>query len=285
MVQEDVCNGCGYCVVGLPVRRDRPARASDGRAWKCTLCYDRLKDGLKPACAKACPTESIQFGAARRAARARRRRGSRAARGAASTEARLYGADPDDGVGGDGAFFLLLDEPEVYGLPPDPVVTTRDLAGDVAAAGAGRRRAGAPASRPRSREAGDERGERAAHGRARAEPALLLRPPGDQAAGVEARRCPWYFFTGGLTGARGDARARWRRSGRPRAARAARVGRRDAGGHRQPAAPDHRPRAPGALPEHAARVQGHLADERRLVGAGRDRAPRTGWPPPTRCSA
>ena len=42
-------------------------------------------------------------------------------------EARLYGARPDDGVGGDGAFFLLLDEPEVYGLPPDPVVTTRDL--------------------------------------------------------------------------------------------------------------------------------------------------------------
>ena len=39
----------------------------------------------------------------------------------------MYGHDPDDGVGGDGAFFLLLDEPEVYGLPPDPVVTTRDL--------------------------------------------------------------------------------------------------------------------------------------------------------------
>jgi formate dehydrogenase iron-sulfur subunit len=43
------------------------------------------------------------------------------------TEARLYGHDPEDGVGGAGAFFLLLDEPEVYGLPPDPVVTTRDL--------------------------------------------------------------------------------------------------------------------------------------------------------------
>jgi formate dehydrogenase iron-sulfur subunit len=42
-------------------------------------------------------------------------------------EARLYGESPDDGVGGDGAFFLLLDQPEVYGLPPDPVVTTRDL--------------------------------------------------------------------------------------------------------------------------------------------------------------
>ncbi len=45
------------------------------------------------------------------------------------SEAKLYGHDPDDGVGGDGAFFLLLDEPEVYGLPPDPVVTTRDLPG------------------------------------------------------------------------------------------------------------------------------------------------------------
>ena len=42
-------------------------------------------------------------------------------------EARLYGEDPHDGVGGNGAFFLLLDEPEVYGLPPDPVVPTRDL--------------------------------------------------------------------------------------------------------------------------------------------------------------
>lgn len=41
-------------------------------------------------------------------------------------EARLYGNDPDDGVGGNGAFFLLLDEPEVYGLPPDPVVPIRD---------------------------------------------------------------------------------------------------------------------------------------------------------------
>jgi len=41
--------------------------------------------------------------------------------------AQLYGHDPDSGVGGTGAFFLLLDEPQVYGLPPDPVVPTRDL--------------------------------------------------------------------------------------------------------------------------------------------------------------
>ena len=60
-VQPDICNGCGYCVVNCPFGViDR--REDDGRAWKCTLCYDRLKDDMKPACAKACPTDSIQFG-------------------------------------------------------------------------------------------------------------------------------------------------------------------------------------------------------------------------------
>ena len=47
------------------------------------------------------------------------------------TEARLYGANPKDGVGGTGSVFLLLDEPEVYGLPPDPQVPTKDAAADV----------------------------------------------------------------------------------------------------------------------------------------------------------
>ena len=62
VVQQDVCNGCGYCVPPARSASSTGAR-SDGRAWKCTLCYDRLKDGMEPACAKACPTESIQFGA------------------------------------------------------------------------------------------------------------------------------------------------------------------------------------------------------------------------------
>jgi formate dehydrogenase iron-sulfur subunit len=124
VVQQDICNGCGYCVSGCPygvIER----REGDGRAWKCTLCYDRLHDGLEPACAKACPTDSIQFGPLDELReRAALRVEQLHERGV--TEARLYGHDPNDGVGGDGAFFLLLDEPEVYGLPPDPVAPTRD---------------------------------------------------------------------------------------------------------------------------------------------------------------
>ena len=125
IVQDDICNGCGYCVPACPFGvLDR--RAEDGRVWKCTLCYDRLRGDLEPACAKACPTKSIQFGEhSELVALARERVEQLHRRGEA--DARLYGADPDDGVGGFGAFFLLLDEPEAYGLPPDPVVTTRDL--------------------------------------------------------------------------------------------------------------------------------------------------------------
>ncbi|MGY5106827.1 4Fe-4S dicluster domain-containing protein, partial [Streptomyces sp. 900105245] len=125
VVQEDICNGCGYCVPACPYGVI-DQRKDDGRVWKCTLCYDRLGVGMEPACAKACPTESIQFGPLDELReRARARVGQLHAAGV--TDARLYGESPDDGVGGDGAFFLLLDEPEVYGLPPDPVVTTRDL--------------------------------------------------------------------------------------------------------------------------------------------------------------
>ena len=125
VVQQDICNGCGYCVSACPYGViDR--REGDGRAWKCTLCYDRLKGDLEPACAKACPTDSIQFGDLDEL-RERAARRVEQLHEAGVTDARLYGHDEHDGVGGNGAFFLLLDEPEVYGLPPDPVVTTRDL--------------------------------------------------------------------------------------------------------------------------------------------------------------
>jgi formate dehydrogenase iron-sulfur subunit len=125
VVQQDVCNGCGYCIPACPFGvLDR--REDDGRVWKCTLCYDRLKDDMEPACAKACPTNSIQFGVLDELhERAEHRLAM--LQEAGQEKAQLYLADADDGVGGAGAFFLLLDEPEVYGLPPDPVDTVRDL--------------------------------------------------------------------------------------------------------------------------------------------------------------
>ncbi len=134
VVQEDVCNGCGYCVPACPFgvidqRRD------DGRVWKCTLCYDRIGVGMDPACAQACPTRSIQFGRLDDLHAAARQRVADLHAGDAD-EARLYGADPNDGVGGLGAFFLLLDDPEIDGLPPDPVVCTRSLGAMWRAAGA-----------------------------------------------------------------------------------------------------------------------------------------------------
>jgi formate dehydrogenase iron-sulfur subunit len=151
VVQPDVCNGCGTCVAGCPfgvierrsdgtaapgTRRGEEKRGEPrgetaeipnvGIAQKCTLCYDRLIDDQTPACAKTCPTTSITFGDHDELVRTARERVARL-HSQGMTEARLYGANDLDGVGGTGSIFLLLDEPEVYGLPPDPRVPTADL--------------------------------------------------------------------------------------------------------------------------------------------------------------
>ncbi|HUF46648.1 MAG TPA: 4Fe-4S dicluster domain-containing protein [Vicinamibacterales bacterium] len=116
-VQPDICNGCGYCVVSCPFGViDR--RPDDGRAFKCTFCYDRQKAGLKPACATVCPTESIQYGDLDELrARADARRDALAARGV--TDAVVY--DPrDTSIGGTRAIFLVRGSCDDYGLPAAP---------------------------------------------------------------------------------------------------------------------------------------------------------------------
>lgn len=117
-VQPDICNGCGYCVPSCPFGVVA-LQHDDGRAFKCTLCYDRQKEGLEPACAKACPTDSITFGSLDDLKmRARQRVAELHARG--ETDAYLYGVDEETEVGDLNAFFLLKAEPEAYGLPRNP---------------------------------------------------------------------------------------------------------------------------------------------------------------------
>lgn len=116
-VQKDVCNGCGYCVVTCPFGViDR--RPEDGRAFKCTFCYDRQKAGLIPACAKACPTQSIQFGKLEELQERGKSR-VRELRERGYDDAHLYNPQ-ETSVGGLHAFFVILGEPENYNLPPAP---------------------------------------------------------------------------------------------------------------------------------------------------------------------
>jgi formate dehydrogenase iron-sulfur subunit len=119
-VQPDICNGCGYCQIACPFGVVEVSD-HDGRAWKCTLCYDRQKDGLTPACAKHCPTQSIQFGDLDELhGRALARVAQLHERGI--TGAYLYGAQEDTSAGPLNSFFLLVDKPEVYNLPVKPHV-------------------------------------------------------------------------------------------------------------------------------------------------------------------
>ena len=126
VIQSDVCNGCRACIGACPfgVIDINPV---SGTAQKCTLCYDRMSAGLEPACSKACPTDSIQFGTV---AELRQRAQARveALHAGGESRAYLYGADPNGPVGGLNAFFLLVDKPEVYGLPPEPALPSRRLA-------------------------------------------------------------------------------------------------------------------------------------------------------------
>jgi formate dehydrogenase iron-sulfur subunit len=127
-IQNDICNGCGYCVAACPFGVITRSEV-DGHAHKCTLCYDRQRDGMAPACAKACPTESIQFGPIEEL-RERARSRVRQLHDRGQTGAYLYGDEATENYPALHAFFLLLDRPELYGLPDNPCFPQLRLAGD-----------------------------------------------------------------------------------------------------------------------------------------------------------
>jgi formate dehydrogenase iron-sulfur subunit len=124
VIQSDVCNGCRDCIAACPFGVIDLNPVSN-TAQKCTLCYDRLQAGMQPACSQACPTKSIQFGPIRDL---RQRAESRVQQlhGLGEGRAYLYGAD-EKILGGLNSFYLLVDKPEVYGLPRDPQLPSRNL--------------------------------------------------------------------------------------------------------------------------------------------------------------
>ncbi len=131
-LQADICNGCGYCISACPFGvLDRSKE--DGHAHKCTLCYDRQKGGMEPACAKSCPTASIQFGPVDELReKARKRVEELHAQGNAA--AYLYGDRPlSDEYGSLNSFFLLEDHPNEYNLPEAPPQPWHGLAARYAA--------------------------------------------------------------------------------------------------------------------------------------------------------
>jgi formate dehydrogenase iron-sulfur subunit len=127
-IQPDICNGCAYCIAACPfgvITRS----TLDGHAHKCTLCYDRQRDGLVPACAKACPTASIQFGPIDELReRARKRVGELHRRGVPA--AYLYGDTPTTSYSELHSFYLLIDRPSAYGLPEAPFNPWLHMKGD-----------------------------------------------------------------------------------------------------------------------------------------------------------
>jgi formate dehydrogenase iron-sulfur subunit len=169
-VQQDVCNGCRACIAACPF--GVVDVGDDGKAHKCTLCYDRLQHGMEPACAEVCPTDSIRFGevfdlmklADARAAELQ----------AQGVDAYVYGKE--DIVGGLNAFYLLVDEPHVYGLPDRPELPSKHVPEGFALSALAGAAVAATAVVSFRKERMDEK---AADERAAGEPA----PPPDDAGG------------------------------------------------------------------------------------------------------
>jgi formate dehydrogenase iron-sulfur subunit len=127
-IQADICNGCSCCIAACPFGVITRSEMG-GHSHKCTLCYDRQRDGLEPACAKACPTQSIHFGPVDELREQARQRVEELHRRGVP-QAYLYGDAPTETYSEMHSFYLLVDRPSVYGLPDSPFNPWLNMMGD-----------------------------------------------------------------------------------------------------------------------------------------------------------
>jgi formate dehydrogenase iron-sulfur subunit len=127
-IQADICNGCSCCIAACPFGVITRSEMG-GHSHKCTLCYDRQRDGLEPACAKACPTQSIHFGPVNELREQARKRVEELHRRGVP-QAYLYGDAPTETYSEMHSFYLLVDRPSVYGLPDNPFNPWLHMMGD-----------------------------------------------------------------------------------------------------------------------------------------------------------
>ena len=119
--QQDYCIGCQYCVTGCPFNIPK-FNPQTKKMFKCTLCTDRVSQGLEPACIKACPTGCLHFGTKEDMTALAETRALQLREHTSHTKAGVY--DPQ-GVGGTSVIYVLHDitNPEAYGgLPSNPRV-------------------------------------------------------------------------------------------------------------------------------------------------------------------
>ncbi len=307
VVQEDICNGCGYCISACPFGVI-DQRKDDGRAWKCTLCYDRLTADMEPACAKACPTESIQFGPldelasargrrveqlhglgrdGRPTLRGRSRRRGRWCRGLLPPARRARGLRPSSRSRGDDP----RPAPDVARGRRGRAVARRyggarvrgraTLSSDVTKQGVSGSRSGRERDHRCERRLESRRQTtlpgRAA-GRARRRVRVLLRQAGLERAGLERardRRLPLPRWS-----RRRLVSARRRRAGhRSAGARHARQGGRNRCDRARGRRARQGPRSALAVREHVARREADLAHEHRRRGCSRATGRRRRWRP------
>jgi formate dehydrogenase iron-sulfur subunit len=119
--QQANCIGCGYCITGCPFNIPK-FNSVTKRVYKCSLCTDRVSEGLEPACIKSCPTGCLHFGTKEDMLDLASQRARQLQEHFGYANAGVY--DPP-GVGGTGVIYVLHDatKPELYGgLPTNPTI-------------------------------------------------------------------------------------------------------------------------------------------------------------------